>query len=112
MSEGDAGAGDGEKTADAVADEEGEEKKPIPARTRSVNGAVSVDGVTYTDYDSPFAIEREFSGLNNMHHLSQNSWVGCGDDVFVLDLMGHGQFTVQPGQDGPSPLLLVNGRKR
>lgn len=77
-----------------------EEPKEVDFRPRSVNGAISVTGVTYTDYDSPFDIEEEFSGVRNMHHLSQNSWVGCGDDVFVLDLMGHGHFTVRPAADG------------
>lgn len=77
-----------------------EPTEPVEVRPRSVNGAISVTGVTYTDYDSPFDIEEEFSGVRNMHHLSQNSWVGCGDDIFVLDLMGHGHFTVRSADDG------------
>ncbi|KAE9408139.1 P-loop containing nucleoside triphosphate hydrolase protein [Gymnopus androsaceus JB14] len=52
--------------------------------------------VTYTDYEDPFAFVSKFSGLSpHISKLSTYAWVGCGDDVYVLDCLGKGFIRVE-----------------
>jgi ATP-dependent helicase IRC3 len=56
------------------------------------------DRVTYTDYDDPFAFVQGSRGAPHLARLSPNSWVSCGADVYVLELLGRGHLRVQPAR--------------
>ncbi|KAG6873031.1 hypothetical protein C0992_009142, partial [Termitomyces sp. T32_za158] len=52
--------------------------------------------VTYTEYENPFSLFGDSSGVPNIATLSNNAWVACGGDVYVLDLLGEGHIKVEP----------------
>jgi hypothetical protein len=55
--------------------------------------------ISYTDFNDTLS----FIGQTQERHitrLSQLSWVGCGDDVYVLECLGKGFIRVSP-LDGP-----------
>lgn len=52
--------------------------------------------VTYTDFDNPFAFVDNSSGAPHISRLSANAWVGCGNDIYILELLGKGFIRVQP----------------
>ncbi|KAI0801180.1 P-loop containing nucleoside triphosphate hydrolase protein [Fomes fomentarius] len=52
--------------------------------------------VTYIDHDDPFVLADQASGDPNIRLLSRNSWVCCGDDVYVLECLGKGYIRVSP----------------
>lgn len=54
--------------------------------------------VTYTDYENPFALVEQSSGAPHIAKLSSNAWVGCGDDIYVLECLGKGHIRVEPVQ--------------
>lgn len=62
--------------------------------------------VTYIDYENPFSMVNEASsGTPYVATLSKYAWVGCGGDVYVLDLMGKGHVRIQP-QEMPEGILI------
>lgn len=55
--------------------------------------------VTYVDYDNPFDLVQDASGAPHITKLSRFGWVGCGDDVYVLECMGKGHIKIEPTDD-------------
>jgi len=51
--------------------------------------------VTYIDYDDPFSLVDQSSGAPHIYKLSSYSWVGCGDDIYVLECMGKGFIRIE-----------------
>ena len=53
--------------------------------------------VTYIDFENPFSLVNEASGVPpHIAQLSRNSWVGCGDDIYVLECLGKGHVRIEP----------------
>lgn len=52
--------------------------------------------VTYTDYDDPLSFVKESSGAPHIAKMSSHSWVGCGEDIYVLECMGKGFIRIDP----------------
>ncbi|KAF5374878.1 hypothetical protein D9758_000323 [Tetrapyrgos nigripes] len=47
--------------------------------------------VTYTDYEDPFSFVQDSSGTPpHVAQLSTHAWVGCGNEIYVLDCLGRG----------------------
>ncbi|KAJ7092677.1 P-loop containing nucleoside triphosphate hydrolase protein [Mycena epipterygia] len=56
--------------------------------------------VTYKDYDDPFALVSESSGTPpQVAKISRHAWVGCGEDVYVLECLGKGFVRIEPFED-------------
>lgn len=51
--------------------------------------------VTYTEHDDPFSLIGDSSGSPHIALLSPNAWVACGNDIYVLDLVGWGRIRVE-----------------
>lgn len=64
--------------------------------------------VTYTEYDDPFSLVGDSSGVPHIAMLSKYSWVACGNDIYVLDLMGHGHIRVEPIESIEGVHIVVN----
>ena len=61
--------------------------------------------VTYVDYDNPFSLVNQSLGtLPHIAQLSKNAWVGCGDDIYVLECMGKGHIRIDPVPGGECDL--------
>ncbi|KXN90077.1 Putative mitochondrial ATP-dependent helicase irc3 [Leucoagaricus sp. SymC.cos] len=54
--------------------------------------------VTYVDHEDPFSLMDNMSDAPNMFRFSQNSWVWCGDDIYVLPCLQFGDVRIQPRQ--------------
>ncbi|KAF8640629.1 hypothetical protein AX17_000289 [Amanita inopinata Kibby_2008] len=52
--------------------------------------------ITYVDYEDPFSLVQEASGAPHVSAISQNAWVGCGNDIYVLECLGKGYVRVEP----------------
>jgi ATP-dependent helicase IRC3 len=52
--------------------------------------------VTYTDYENPFSLVDQSSGAPHIARLSSNAWVGCGNDIYVLECLGKGYIRIEP----------------
>jgi ATP-dependent helicase IRC3 len=68
-----------------------------------VNGAANIPEpsyVTYIDYDNPFFMAEDASGSLQVTRLSQNAWISCGGDTYVLDCLGHGFIKIQLSSEG------------
>lgn len=52
--------------------------------------------VTYFDYEDPFAFVDDSSGAPHILKLTSNAWVGCGNDVYVLECLGRGYVRIEP----------------
>ncbi len=55
--------------------------------------------VTYIDYDNPFALVQDTSGAPHIAKLSTYAWVGCGDDIYVLECLGKGYIRIKQDED-------------
>jgi len=69
-------------------------------------------GITYIDYENPFALVNQASGVSpHIIRLSQNAWVGCGDDIYVLECLGKGHIRIEPSTNdeglSSKALLLI-----
>ncbi|KAI0257368.1 P-loop containing nucleoside triphosphate hydrolase protein [Lactifluus subvellereus] len=52
--------------------------------------------VTYIDYDNPFDLVNQNLGTSpHIAQLSQNAWVDCGGDIYVLDCVGKGHIRIE-----------------
>lgn len=51
--------------------------------------------ITYVDYENPFALVDSCSGAPHVSKLSVNAWVGCGDDIYILECLGKGYIRVE-----------------
>lgn len=60
--------------------------------------------MTYIDHEDPFSLVGESEGAPHIATLSQNAWVGCGGDVYVLECLGKGYMRIEPAkvQEGMS----------
>lgn len=58
--------------------------------------------VTYTDYDDPWSLAHDASGSPHIAKLSQNAWVTCGKDVYLLECLGKGHIRIEPGKQSGS----------
>jgi ATP-dependent helicase IRC3 len=63
--------------------------------------------VTYIDHEDPFSLVDGSSGAPHIITLSKNAWVGCGENVYVLECLGKGYMRIElKEQDGIS---IVHG---
>lgn len=81
-----------ERAADAIArtDTDG-----IASRPDSYDKVPQPKSVTFTEHDNPFSLV-DSSGAPHIATLSSNAWVGCGDDVYVLECLGKGYIRIDP----------------
>ena len=54
--------------------------------------------VTFTDQDDPFAIGLDSQRLGHINSMSGFQWVGCGDGIFVIELVGKGFIRIEQPQ--------------
>ncbi|KAJ4486068.1 P-loop containing nucleoside triphosphate hydrolase protein [Lentinula aciculospora] len=73
-----------------------EEKSSARIASPLIGNVPNPESVTYTDYDNPFAFVSKFSGLApHINKLSMHAWVGCGNDVYVLECLGKGFIRIE-----------------
>lgn len=70
-------------------------------------GLVSVNSLTFTDFDSPFGNEPAYKNPGDLYRLTRYSWVACGDGIFVLELLGQGHLRIQAEQEETGSTRLV-----
>ena len=59
------------------------------------------ESVSYTDYDSPFALVNQSTGASpHIVQLSRNAWVDCGEGIHVLECLGKGHIRIEPVSEG------------
>ncbi|KAG2350305.1 P-loop containing nucleoside triphosphate hydrolase protein [Suillus weaverae] len=51
--------------------------------------------ITYVDYQNPFALVNGCSGAPHVAKLSTNAWVGCGEDIYILECLGKGYIRIE-----------------
>ena len=51
--------------------------------------------VTFIDYDNPFELAEDASGIPHINELSRHAWVSCGADIYVLECMGKGYIRIE-----------------
>lgn len=58
--------------------------------------------VTYIDYDNPFVLVNQSTGMASPHvlQLSRNAWVDCGEGIHVLECLGKGHIRIEPVAGG------------
>jgi ATP-dependent helicase IRC3 len=58
--------------------------------------------VTYIDYDNPFVLVNQSTGMPSPHvlQLSRNAWVDCGEGIHVLECLGKGHIRIEPVTGG------------
>ncbi|KAK7468850.1 putative ATP-dependent helicase IRC3 [Stygiomarasmius scandens] len=62
----------------------------------SMNDIPEPTSVTYTDYDDPFSFVQGSSGTPaHVAQLSTNAWVGCGNEIYVLECLGKGFVRIE-----------------
>jgi len=73
-----------------------------PVRADSRDDIPDPKYITYIDYQNPFALVDGYSGAPHVAKLSPNSWVGCGNDVYVLECLGKGYIRIEavPADEG------------
>lgn len=81
--------------ADAIAIADGD---VVPTRPDSYHKVPDPKSVTYTDFENPFALVDHSSGAPHITKLSSNAWVGCGDDIYVLECLGKGYIRIEPAE--------------
>ena len=65
--------------------------------------------VIYIDYDNPFSFVNQSLGTSpHIAQLSKNAWVGCGDDIYVLECMGKGHVRIEPVPDGERDFFFTS----
>lgn len=73
-----------------------EEKSSAQIASQDADNVPDPESVTYTDYEDPFAFVSEFSGLSpHINQLSSYAWVGCGNDIYVLECLGKGFIRIE-----------------
>ncbi|OCH96088.1 P-loop containing nucleoside triphosphate hydrolase protein [Obba rivulosa] len=55
--------------------------------------------VMYEDIDDPFVLVDQASGAPHIAKISNNAWVGCGDDVYVLECLGKGFIRISKSKN-------------
>ena len=61
--------------------------------------------IGYTDYDHPFETVNVKDKFVHIYSLSPLSWVACGDDIYVLELLRMGYIRIEP--DGASKIAQL-----
>ena len=56
--------------------------------------------VTFVDYDNPFELAEDASGIPPTRQLSRNAWVRCGSDTYVLECLGKGFVRIEKVKAG------------
>lgn len=56
--------------------------------------------ITFIDYDNPFELAEDASGIPHINELSRYAWVSCGADIYVLECMGKGYIRVEKTKAG------------
>ena len=51
--------------------------------------------VTFIDYENPFALAEDASGIPHINELSRHAWVSCGGEIYVLECMGKGYVRLE-----------------
>jgi len=62
--------------------------------------------VIFTEHDDPFSLEDQDKGPRHIAALSSLSWVDCGGDVYVLELLTRGFVRIE--LDGVGNPFLVD----
>jgi ATP-dependent helicase IRC3 len=68
----------------------------VPDNSDSREDIPEPKSVTYLDYEDPFALVDSFSGAPHISRLSANAWVGCGNDIHILECLGKGYIRIEP----------------
>lgn len=58
--------------------------------------------ITYMEEEDPFSVSSH--GSSHVAALSRNSWVGCGDDIYVLECIGKGFIRIERSGGGKEHL--------
>jgi len=82
------------RVADAIANADIDET--AARRPDNFDKVPNPKSVTYTDYENPFSLVDQASGAPHIAKLSGNAWVGCGNDVYVLECLGKGYIRIEP----------------
>lgn len=86
---------------------------PSAMRSDSHDDIPQAKSVTYIDHDNPFSLVHSASGAPHITRLSRNAWVGCGDNVYVLECLGKGYIRIQPYEQGKiEPRSVVDDDSR
>ena len=66
--------------------------------------------VIFEDYDNPFDLVEDASGARHVATMSRNSWVGCGDGIYVLECLGKGYIRIElvTNNEGNARLLTLS----
>lgn len=88
----------GEITIDDETTESLERRAAKLIAVDSVDDIPEPKSVTYIDHEDPFSLVGESEGAPHIATLSQNAWVGCGGDVYVLECLGKGYMRIEPAK--------------
>jgi len=66
-----------------------------PVRADSQDDIPDPKYITYVDYQNPFALVDGCSGAPHVSKLSPNAWVGCGNDIYILECLGKGYIRIE-----------------
>ena len=75
------------------------------------NGPLDVPtprSVTFTEHDNPFFLGNEDKGPRHIAALSSLSWVNCGGDIYVLELLTRGFIRIELDGEGILFLLILS----
>ncbi|KAG1825879.1 P-loop containing nucleoside triphosphate hydrolase protein [Suillus subaureus] len=75
----------------AVLQDAGDEQVPVNSR----DDIPDPKYITYVDYQNPFTLVDGCSGAPHITKLSTNAWVGCGEDIYILECLGKGYIRVE-----------------
>ncbi|KAF5385447.1 hypothetical protein D9757_005321 [Collybiopsis confluens] len=86
-----------------------EEKSADQIASHTSDDIPDPTSITYTDYDDPFSFISKFSGLSaSLGKLSRNAWVGCGNNVYVLECLGKGFIRIERADDETGGLFIAH----
>ncbi|OAX44240.1 P-loop containing nucleoside triphosphate hydrolase protein [Rhizopogon vinicolor AM-OR11-026] len=66
-----------------------------PVRADSRDDIPDPKYITYVDYQNPFALVDGCSGAPHVTKLSPYAWVGCGNDIYILECLGKGYIRIE-----------------
>ncbi|KAF9822124.1 hypothetical protein IEO21_00118 [Rhodonia placenta] len=100
---------DGECT-DEMLEQRKDETNMEAIRGRNNMDPPDPKSVTYIDYDNPFEFVEEACGAPHILKLSSNAWIGCGDDIYVLECLGKGHIRIEriEGAEGARPCFCAH----
>lgn len=78
----------------------------LKSRSDTTGTVPAPKSMTYIDYDDPFALVHSSSGAPQIHKMSPHAWVGCGEDVYVLECLGKGWIRVEPAYNEKRTCLV------